>query len=97
MSDVAFDSHAFVKRLTSVGMPEAQAEILADEQARLIDGRLATKADIAALGADIARLKAATKMDIARLENGAKRDIGEAELRLEAKIAASKSETLYRN
>jgi hypothetical protein len=114
MSAVAFDTHAFVKRLTSVGMPEAQAEILADEQVRLIDERLATKtdiarleaatkadiarleaatkADIAVLGADIARLEAATKTDIARLENATKRDIREAEL--EAKIDASKSETL---
>ncbi len=73
MSGVAFDTHAFVKRVTSVGMPEAQAEVLADERARLIDGRLATKTDIARLGA------------------GAKCDIREAELRLEAKIDASKS------
>jgi hypothetical protein len=31
-----FDTHAFVKRLTAAGMPEAQAEVLADEQVRLI-------------------------------------------------------------
>ncbi len=98
MIAVAFDTHAFVKRLTSVGMPEAQAEVLADEQVRLIDERLATKADIAKLEVelktDIARLESATKTDIARLEAGAKRDIREAELRLEAKIDASKSETV---
>ncbi len=28
----AFDTYAFVKRLTGAGMPEAQAEVLADEQ-----------------------------------------------------------------
>ena len=41
-----FDTHAFVKRLTGVGMPEEQAEALADEQARLIDERLVTKDDL---------------------------------------------------
>ena len=33
MAAALFDTHAFVKRLTAVGMPEAQAEALADEQA----------------------------------------------------------------
>ena len=42
MSSIVFDTHAFVKRLTGVGMPEEQA----DEQAKLIDERLATKADL---------------------------------------------------
>jgi hypothetical protein len=64
MNAVLFDTHAFVKRLTAVGMPEAQAEVLADEQARLIDERLATKTDLAELAtksgvkADIAEAKA---------------------------------------
>ncbi len=49
MSVVLFDTHAFVKRLTAAGMPEAQAEVLADQQAQLIDERLATKADISVL------------------------------------------------
>ena len=46
MASIVFDTHAFVKRLTGVGMPEEQAEALADEQAKLIDERLATKADL---------------------------------------------------
>jgi hypothetical protein len=81
-----FDTQAFVKRLTAAGMPEAQAEVLADEQVRLIDDRLATKEDIAKLQAattmdiarlheDIARLQAATKEDIARLQAETKEDI----------------------
>ena len=37
---VAFDTHDFVKRLTGAGMPEAQAEILAREQARMVQERL---------------------------------------------------------
>jgi len=62
MNAVLFDTHAFIKRLTAVGMPEAQAEVLADEQARLIDERLATKTDLTALAssvkADISEAKA---------------------------------------
>jgi len=62
MNAVLFDTHAFIKRLTAVGMPEAQAEVLADEQARIIDERLATKTDLTALAssvkADISEAKA---------------------------------------
>ena len=46
MGTLAFDSHAYVKRLTGAGMPEPQAEVLADEQSRLLEGDLATKRDI---------------------------------------------------
>ena len=46
MASIVFDTRAFVKRLTAVGMPEEQAEALADEQVKLIDERQATKADL---------------------------------------------------
>ncbi len=46
MSTISFDTHTFVKRLTQAGMPEAQAEVLADSQAKLIDEKLATKYDL---------------------------------------------------
>ena len=45
-----FDTHDFVKRLTSVGMPEAQAEILAWGQSRRNE-HLADKRDIKGLDA----------------------------------------------
>lgn len=38
----AFDTHDFVKRLTRAGMPEDQAEVLANWQSDLYE-RLATK------------------------------------------------------
>ena len=66
MSVAIFNTHAFVKRLTAAGMPEAQAEALADEQMRLIDERLATKEDIARL--EIAT-KAALKADLAETKS----------------------------
>lgn len=46
MASIAFDTHAFVKELTAAGMPEAQAEVLASSQAKLIDEQLATKKDL---------------------------------------------------
>ena len=70
MSVAVFDSYAFVKRLTAAGMPEAQAEVLADEQRRLVDDRLATKADLekleAAMKAQFANT--ATKADVAEVK-----------------------------
>ena len=43
--------------LISSGMPEAQAEIDAEEQARLIDERIATKLDIAEVKAELVLVK----------------------------------------
>ncbi len=53
MSSIAFDTHRFVKRLTAAGMPEKQAEVLAEEQASLVDEKLATKRDIQDVRRDI--------------------------------------------
>ncbi len=71
MSSLAFDTHAFVKNLTQAGMPEQQAEVLANQQKQLLDEQLATKQDIA-------ELRAATKHDIAELKAEVKLDIAEA-------------------
>ena len=46
MSTLTFDTHKFIKRLTEAGMPLGQAEALAEEQAKPIDERLATKDDL---------------------------------------------------
>ena len=68
---IAFDTHRFVKRLTDCGFTEQQAETLADEHVTLLNGNLATKADIEALQqatkADIEALRQATKADIEAL------------------------------
>lgn len=55
MSTIAFDTHAFVKELTRVGMPEEQAEVLAQSQATLIDEKLATKQDLKELEMNLRR------------------------------------------
>ena len=46
MSNLAFDTHKFVKDLTANGMPDKQAEVLADHYASLLTDRLATKEDL---------------------------------------------------
>lgn len=75
MSSLIFDTHNFVKKLTTAGMPEAQAEILASEQANLIDNRLATKQDIALLKEDIASLENNIEMKIDMKIESAKSDL----------------------
>jgi hypothetical protein len=57
MATTIFDTHAFIKRLTAAGMPEAQAEILADQQSRVLGDQLATKQDIALLRGDLDSLR----------------------------------------
>jgi hypothetical protein len=57
MATTILDTHAFIKRLTAAGMPEAQAEILADQQSRVLGDQLATKQDIALLRGDLDSLR----------------------------------------
>ena len=56
-----FDTHAFIKRLVKAGFTEQQAEVLAEEQADLVENKLATKKDIA-------ELRRATEKDISLLK-----------------------------
>jgi len=65
MNALIFDTLAFARRLEAAGFSRGQAEALAEEQARLIDDRLATKADIAAVRSDIEAQRLATERDIA--------------------------------
>ena len=78
MTNPAFDTHKYVKRLTAAGMPEPQAEVIADEQRSLIEDQLATKQDIAEVKRDIAEVK----RDIKELEATTRRDLKELEQRL---------------
>ncbi len=57
MSAFAFDTHTYVKRLVSAGMPEPQAEVIADEQRNLITNELATKRDIADVRRDMKEME----------------------------------------
>lgn len=46
MSTAVFDTHAYIKRMKSVGFTEEQAEVQAETVADLINERLVTKADL---------------------------------------------------
>ncbi len=80
---IAFDTHRFVKRLTDSGFTERQAETLAEEHVALLNGNLATRADVAKIEAKIEELRRGTKADIAKVE-----------AKVEAKIESSKAELL---
>lgn len=70
-----FDTLAYAKRMESVGFTRQQAEVLAEEQAKLIDDRLATKDDIESL-------RLASQTDIASVQAG----LRELELKLHNRI-----------
>lgn len=44
--NIAFDTHAYVKRLIAAGMPEAQAEVQAEALSEIALANLATKDDV---------------------------------------------------
>jgi hypothetical protein len=46
MSVITFDTHAYVKKLRAVGVPEEQAEVQAQAIADLVNDRLVTKEDL---------------------------------------------------
>jgi hypothetical protein len=46
MSVIAFDTHAYIKKLKAVGVPEEQAEVQAQAIADLVNDRLVTKEDL---------------------------------------------------
>lgn len=82
MAALALDTHAFVKRLTTAGVPQGQAEIIADEQTRiiqaynrLIEERLATKQDMTALKQDLEVVKRELSAEIERKLGEVKVDI----------------------
>ena len=57
MSNLAFDTHQFVKDLTKAGMKNIQAEVLANQYARLLTDKLATKDDLAGFKHELRLLK----------------------------------------
>lgn len=65
-----FDTHAFVKQLTAAGMPEKQAEVLAEYQVHLLEDSAVTKQDLKALALEIdvklAKLRAEVITDLVK-------------------------------
>ena len=79
---IAFDTHRFVKRLTESGFTEKQAETLAEEHVALLNANLATKADVAAVKADVEALRQETRagMEALRQETRAAIEAVKADL-----------------
>ena len=79
MSNLAFDTHKFVKDLTRNGMPDKQAEVLADHYASLLTDRLATKEDLFGLDQRLSQkiggLRTELKGDVKSLRTELKGDI----------------------
>ena len=46
MSALIFDTHKFVIKMTKLGMPQPQAEALAEANVELMETKLATKQDL---------------------------------------------------
>ena len=83
----SFDSLAFAKRLQAGGaFTREQAETLAEEQAALIDDRLATKEDVSLINANIEALRLSTQKDIEALRLATKADIETVTQRTKAEI-----------
>jgi hypothetical protein len=65
---MSFDTLSYARRLKQAGLPEAQAEAIADATRELVVQDVATKADIAALRAELKADIATLRSDMAALE-----------------------------
>jgi uncharacterized protein len=90
---VAFDTLSYARRMEGVGFTRAQAEAMAEEQAKLIDERLATKTDVAAIQADIEALRLSTKADTEALRLATKTDVAAIQADIEALRLSTKADT----
>ncbi len=66
-STIVFDTHEAVRRLTSAGVPEPQAEAHVQLQAQLVEQNFATKTDIQVLGLAGETLAAQLRKEMADL------------------------------
>ena len=88
----AFDTHAFVKSLTGAGMPEDQAEVLANGQADLYE-RLVTKEYFElTLKHELEKLRAELKNDTEKLRAELKNDIEQVRAELKNDIEKLRAE-----
>ena len=103
MSELAIDTHRFIKRLMENGFTEAQAETLADTQMAFLESRLATKdelrevhfalkSDIEACRTDLQNETAAVNTRIDKLDAGVNTRIDKLEANMNARFAAQESQ-----
>ena len=53
MSTLIYDTHKFITKMTNAGMPQPQAEVLAESHVELMETTLATKQDLKDLKAEL--------------------------------------------
>ncbi len=83
---VAFDTLSYARRLKQVGIPDAQAEAMADATRELIVSDVASKGDITALNTEIDSVRAELKAEIAALRTDFRAEIAAVEQRMMAAI-----------
>ena len=97
MAGLAFDTLAYARRMEAVGFSRDQAEAMAEEQAKLLDERLATKTDLEALklavGKDIEALRLAVGKDIEALRLAVGKDIEALRYATKADLQTGLAET----
>ncbi len=81
-SVIPFDTHAYVKKLAAAGMPEAQAEVMAEAWSGFVIEHLATKDDIALVRADVTSLRE----QIREVEVRLSKDMGALEERMDSRM-----------
>ena len=91
---IAFDTHRFVKKLTAGGFTQKQAETLASEHVRLLEGNLATKADIETVNAKIETVKADLEVQIRQVKADLEVKIQKVNANLETRIESVKADLM---
>jgi len=101
MNALAFDTLAYARRLEGAGFSREQAEALAEEQAKLLDERLATKVDVESLHKEIEvvrlnveSLRLSVQRDIEALRLAGQKDIEALRASMLSALAEGKAEML---
>jgi uncharacterized coiled-coil protein SlyX len=92
MSELAIDTHRFIKKLMENGFTEAQAETLADTQMAFLESRLATKDELLATKNELSAEIAAVHARIDKLEAHVDSRIDKLEANMNARFAAQESQ-----
>ena len=92
MPALAFDTHAYVKKLRDAGVPEAQAEIQVEAIVAILEKRMVTREDLELHKTEILREIAEVKRDIAEV----RRDVKELDVKLETRLKELEMRLLIR-
>ncbi len=92
MPALAFDTHAYVKKLRDAGVPEPQAEIQVEAIAAIIEARMATKQDLELQKLEVRRDIKELDVNLEREIAEVKREIRELDVKLERELAEVKRE-----